>query len=116
ELRARLPSMLALAILLGLGAGAVMTMAAGARRTDSAYGRFTRTHKAADMIVFPSFGTQFASLDFTKVAAGPLVIASARQHFLGTTEQDVSVIAGDEALGTTINRLKVLEGRMPRSD
>jgi len=114
ELRARLPSMLALAILLGLSAGAVMTMAAGGRRTDSAYGRFSRAFKAADVQVAPSFGVQFASLDFSKVARLPQVFVSATQHYLGAAEQDFEVVAGDAAYGTTVDRFKVLEGRMPR--
>ncbi|MGZ4206121.1 MAG: hypothetical protein ACXVES_12780, partial [Actinomycetota bacterium] len=59
ELRARLPSMLALALLVGLAAGVVMTTAAGARRTDTSYKRFARAYLAADMEVFPSFGPQF---------------------------------------------------------
>ena len=116
ELRARLPAMLALAILLGLGAGTVMTLAAGARRTDTAYPRFARAYKAADMIVFPSFDPQFASIDFTTVAAQPEVVAAAIQHYLFTSEQ-YQVVAGDPgALGTTVDRMKVLAGRLPRQD
>jgi hypothetical protein len=79
ELRARFPSMLALALLLGLGAGAVLTLAAGARRTDSAYGRFAREYRAADMVIYPAFGSSFASLNFDEVARQPLVVASARE-------------------------------------
>jgi putative ABC transport system permease protein len=116
ELRARLPSMLALTILLGLGAGAVMTLTAGARRTDSAYARFAREYKAADMLLYPQFGDTFAKFDFATVAAQPQVLVAARQSFLGAQEQNIQVLAGDPPLGTEINRMKVLEGRLPRPD
>jgi ABC-type antimicrobial peptide transport system permease subunit len=108
--------MLALAILLGLGAGAVMTLTAGARRTDSAYGRFAREYLAADILIYPSFDPSFASFDFDQLAALPQVTASARQHYMATREGDLEVIAGDQDLGRTVNRVKILEGRLPRPD
>lgn len=116
ELRSRLPSMLALAILLGLSAGTVMTLTAGARRTDSAYERFARKYRAADMLIYPAFDSSFAALDFDTVAALPQVVASAKQLFVGASDSAVEVIAGDENLGKTVNRVKILEGRMPRAD
>jgi len=64
ELRARRASMIALTLLVGIGAATVMTLAAGARRTDTAYPRFARAYKAADVVVYPSFGSEFAILDF----------------------------------------------------
>ena len=67
------------------------------------------------MVVNPAFGPQFASLDFSKVAKLPLVLTSATEHYLGTSEMDISVIAGDAAYGTTVDRFKFLEGRAPRS-
>jgi ABC-type antimicrobial peptide transport system permease subunit len=115
EVRARLVAVLALAILLGLGSGAVMTLLAGARRTDSSYGRFARENLAADMLIYASFDPeQFADLDFDTVAALPQVAASGRQWFIGSTDQGLSTIASGANVGTTINRVKVLEGRMPR--
>jgi ABC-type lipoprotein release transport system permease subunit len=116
ELRARFTSMLALTLLVGLGSGAVMTLAAGARRTDSAYSRFARQYDAADVIVNPAFGSQFAALDFTKVSALPQVAAVSRQHLVGVSDPNVTVFSGDSAGGTTVDRFKVLEGEQPRSD
>src|SRR5438094_946576 len=114
ELRARLPSVLALALLVGLGTGAVMTTMAGARRTDSAYSRFARSHKAADMTIYPPFGPDFAHLDFDKVTRLPQVAASARFDYFGVGDQDFAVVAGGPGYGTLVNVPKVLQGRLPR--
>ena len=117
ELRSRLASTVALALLVGLGSGAVMTMAAGARRTDTAYRRFALAHLAADMQVFPAFGANFAQLDFSKVSHLPQVVASATVHFFGTDDQSLLAMASaDPSYGTTINRFKILAGRLPRPD
>ncbi|MGZ4120984.1 MAG: FtsX-like permease family protein, partial [Actinomycetota bacterium] len=116
ELRARLPSMLALALLVGLAAGVVMTTAAGARRTDTSYKRFARAYLAADMEVFPSFGPQFAQLDFDAVSKLPQVAAATRLHYIGTADQTENVAAGDSAYGVSIDRVKLLEGRLPKPD
>ena len=118
ELRARIPAVVALGVLLGLGAGAVMMLAAGARRTDTAYPRFARAYKAADVTIirFPSQpGNDFAQLDFSVVAKEPQVADAATLHFLATTE-NLQILAGDAAYGTTVNRPKLLEGRRPRAD
>ena len=118
ELRARRGSMLALAILLGLASGAVMTTAAGARRTNSAYGRFAKAYKAADMLIYPAytFDSSFAKLDFDQVSVLPQVAVAGRQLFLGATDENLEVIGDGTNLGTRINRYKMLEGRMPRAD
>ena len=49
ELRSRWRAMLGLALLLGVIAGAVLTAAAGARRTDTAYPRLLRWASAAQV-------------------------------------------------------------------
>jgi hypothetical protein len=43
-----------LALLVGLAGGAVLTAAAGALRTDSAYPRFLQASKASDVLVSPA--------------------------------------------------------------
>ena len=117
EMRARLVSILVLALLLGLGSGTVMTLLAGARRTDSAYGRFAREHLAADMLIYAAFDPEnFADLDFERVAALPQVAASGIQQFIGTMDPSLAALAPDGNIGRTINREKLLEGRMPRPD
>src|SRR2546430_3247666 len=51
EARARLWSWVALAVLVGVTAGAVLAIAAGARRTDSSYSRFLATHAPSDFLI-----------------------------------------------------------------
>jgi len=117
ELRSRLLSMLALAILLGLSSGAVMTLAAGARRTDSAYERFAREHKAADMLIYPAFDPEtFAFIDLDTIAALPQVAASGRQYLVAATDPAVTALAPGTGMGKTINVPKLIEGRLPKAD
>ena len=118
ELRARIQPMLALILLVGLGSAAVMTLAAGARRTDTAYPRFARAYKAADMLVYPSFEPGvFAQLDFNKVAHLPEVAASAIEHFLFADQQaGVTFSYSESPYGSDIDRSKLLEGRLPHAD
>src|SRR5205085_1880986 len=115
ELRARLKSIVALTLLVGIGTAAVMTLAAGARRTDTAYPRFARAYGAPDMIVFDAsgFDPKFAHIDFKQAAALPQVTASGEVHLLGTADQTVATVYWDGALGTTMNRMKLLEGKQP---
>lgn len=116
-IRSRLASVLALALLLGLSSAAVMTLTAGARRTDSAYARFERDYKAGDMLLYSAFDpVNFADLDFDTVAKLPQVAASGRQYFIPATDPLIVTVAPDETFGKTVNRAKVLEGRMPHDD
>src|ERR1041384_976705 len=109
----RRASMIALTLLVGVGAATVMTLAAGARRTDTAYPRFARVYKAADVGVFPSFGSQFANLDFNKVTRLPEVAATSVQSFFAATDSSLQVISSDAAGGVSINRTRILKGQEP---
>ncbi|HJT38097.1 MAG TPA: hypothetical protein VJ818_06700, partial [Actinomycetota bacterium] len=114
ELRARLTSTLALILLVGIGAAAVMALGAGARRTDTAYPRFARAYKAANMVVYPSFNTQFAQLDYGKVAKLPQVEGSMVQHITYALNNfNVGFSANDPSNGTEVDRYKLLEGHQP---
>lgn len=66
ELRQGLLGMLGLALLLGLIGGVVLTAAAGARRTDTAYPRLLRWGNAAQVEIIPNgngpFPGYFAAL------------------------------------------------------
>ena len=54
ELRTRWRGWAVLVLLVALAGGAVMTAAAGARRTSSAYPRFLRASHASDLLVSPA--------------------------------------------------------------
>ena len=54
DLRVRWRATLGLALLLGLIGGVVLTAAAGARRTDTAYPRLLRWSRAASVLVVPN--------------------------------------------------------------
>ncbi len=71
ELRSRLRPWLVLALLIGLGSGAVMAAASGGRRTDSAYSRFTRARLGADLVVYPPFSPTDAKINFDDVERLP---------------------------------------------
>jgi ABC-type lipoprotein release transport system permease subunit len=121
--------MIGLALLVALGAGIVMATIAGARRTDSAYDRFLVSQHADDMLV-PSGGSifGFADLDLREVAALPEVAEEARFRYYqlgipGTPDEgDLNAAEAvffsdrDDRFGTTIDRMRILEGRRPRPD
>lgn len=67
DLRLRWRAMLGQALLTGLIGGIVLTAAAGARRTDTAYPRLLRWANAASVLVVP---TVWASAASTTSSAG----------------------------------------------
>jgi hypothetical protein len=118
ELRHQWRAWLALAVLLGVIGGIALTAAAGARRTDTAYPRFLRTSRAAQLAVFPArsgFGGYFRA-----VARLPEVSSSASAAFLQMSRPGPGASpfgltaeaspAGDD--GVALDRVKVLVGRL----
>ncbi|MDQ6695983.1 MAG: ABC transporter permease [Actinomycetota bacterium] len=122
-LRSRWPGLLSAALLLGVAGGVVLTTAAGARRTDTAYARFLRSSRAADVEIAPSgpggrqnvggvsrYYAAVAGLPGVAVVA-PTVGVSAVVP--GRGNADVVLKAGTDArLGRDIERPKVTRGRM----
>jgi hypothetical protein len=122
ELARRWLSWLGLALIIGLIGGAVLAMAAGARRTDSAYGRFLDAQDAFDVLVVKDT----ASFDGEGPPPGPpldaatirelpgVVEVAAATRFFTTIGSGVGVlIPTDGRLGDSMNRFKVLDGRAP---
>jgi hypothetical protein len=108
ELRQRWRSWLALAALVAVGGGAAIALAAGARRTASAYTRFVHAERAADVVAYadPPRALQVQAL--------PEVADSATGFGFPTTEGDLAVgVLTDARLGRQINRFKFLAGRPP---
>jgi ABC-type lipoprotein release transport system permease subunit len=114
ELRTRWRAWLGLGLLVGLAAGSVLALAAGARRTDSAYSRFLRAQAAYDVIVV-NYEEDGAAVfdDLDEVAALPMVEESAVGQ-LGLIPEGsgiTAVASPDGRIGTDINRFKMLDGR-----
>jgi FtsX-like permease family/MacB-like periplasmic core domain len=112
---------LALALLLGVMGGVVLTAAAGARRTDTAYPRLLSWANASDVQILPtnvaSPGYFRALRSLPQVSAMSSVILlnfaiKIHGHYLPYNH--VSVYASpDGRLGTSIDRVKILTGRFP---
>src|SRR5437016_14218029 len=81
ELRTR-RAWLGLALVAALGAGAVMTASVGARRTDSAYGRFDHAQRGADVVIYPPFGEGFVAPSFDAIRRLPQVAMAGRVHLV----------------------------------
>ncbi len=121
ELTRRWRAWLALALILGLIGGAVLSFAAGARRTDSAYERFLRHQRASDVIVakqvasFTSPAPPGPPLDPAAIGKLPGVEAVSTAPFAyAFIGSGVGVvIPPDQRSADLINRLKILEGRRP---
>jgi hypothetical protein len=119
ELRRRWRTQVALALLVGVVGAAVLTVAAGARTTSSAYGRFLSRQAIPD-VEFDSLKADardgLAHLPGVRAAGAyaPLFAAPARQD--AVPGQDAIVFAGaDRSYGHTVDRPIVLRGRLPRS-
>jgi hypothetical protein len=120
ELSARWRGWVLLGLLVGVAGGAVLTAAAGARRTDSAYSRFLVASRAADVFVAPfdtgldGYYRALARLPDVAVVA-PLVGVNAtplRPDGRPVTSGPVVVPAGGR-FGYQLEIPKLLAGRLP---
>ena len=122
QLRARWRSWALLAVTVGLAGTVVLTAAAGARRTDSAYGRFLAASNAADVLVAPDntgFGGYYPAL--AKLpgveAMAPVIGVSALPVGPGGRLLNAQVYAsGDERFGHVVERPRFVSGRLPRTN
>lgn len=112
ELRGRWRAWLALALVAGLMAGLVLAAVAGARRTESAYDRFLSRQRGAD-VAFPDDGETPPPPDLRAIERLPQVAESARGKVFYGPGNIAALAPADDRLGTTINRVKLLEGRLP---
>jgi hypothetical protein len=123
ELRTRWRGWVVLVLLVGLAGGAVMTAAAGARRTSSAYPRYLRASHASDLLVSVA-GTGLTGY-YGALARQPGVALLARGVGLNVQPADqagrLDWAATTEApagrvLGHGLDAPRVLAGRLPRPD
>jgi hypothetical protein len=123
DLRSRWRGWLSAALLLAVAGGVVLTAAAGARRTDTAYARFLRSSRGADAEIAVSdpqgrqnlggvsrYYAAVAKLPGVDVVAPTVGISAVAP---GRGNVAVLLKAGTDArLGRVIERPKVTEGRM----
>jgi ABC-type antimicrobial peptide transport system permease subunit len=117
DLRLRWRAVLGLALLLGLIGGVVLTAAAGARRTDTAYPRLLRWSHAASVQVVPTcvglggFYRGLAHLPQVASIWTGVVYTFALPPPAPPGSQLEAVASPDGALGTATDRVRVLAGR-----
>lgn len=121
ELRSRWRSILAVALLVGLASAAVLTAAAGARRTATTVERYLEASRAND--VFVQVGSPGAPEDpalFDAIERLPQVETLGRVAFPGvfprSQEYFPFVASVDGREGTTIDRFPIIDGRRADPD
>jgi ABC-type lipoprotein release transport system permease subunit len=124
EFRARWYAWLAVALVAGIGAGAVIGLLAGARRTERAYPHMLQALHASDVLLAGQnrFGL-IGSVDLDKVEKLPEVEQASRVSvpllFSGSTNHGQALGPAelfpfahhDDELGRTIEQWKILDGR-----
>lgn len=93
DLRARWRAWLGLTLIMGIAAGAVISSAAGARRTDTSYSRSVRSMRAPDAFVFQSTDPGFASITEAQLSTLPEVASTAPLVGYASTEPDLNLAA-----------------------
>ncbi len=116
ELRGRWRGWLVAAALVALAGGVVLTTAAGARRTDTAYPRFLRASGGADVLIspnntgFPSYYAAVAKLPGVALVAPAVGLAAV---IVGTAGSHIQLLAAPDArFGRLVERPKLMAGRM----
>ena len=116
DVRRRWPALLSLALLLGLIGGVVLTAAAGARRTDTAYPRLLRWANATQVDYVPE-GTGFNGY-YAALARLPHIAAMTTEGIYTAVlsphnQTDVNVASSpDGGMGVRVDRVKIVAGRL----
>ena len=118
DVRVRWRTLAGLALLLGLVGGVVLTAAAGARRTDTAYPRLLSWANASQVDI----GTQGTGLTgyYAALARLPQVAAMATEDSYqivlpashGVPTQVEAFSSPDRAMGVSVDRVKILQGQL----
>ena len=120
DLRQRWRALLSLALLLGLIGGVVLTAAAGARRTDTAYPRLLSWANATQVDIIPAANDfpadYYAALAQLPQVAGlstavlyQVVLPTARHAY---NNQVTAMSSPDHGVGVSTDKVKVLHGRL----
>lgn len=117
--------MLAIAVLVAVTGGVVLTGVEAARRTSTAFDRMREATDAWDVLVNPDYGVE-SQLTMEDVAALPevaevgrvdgLIIGSAELEEVQQLDDSPLTIAVDGVSGYDFARFQLLEGRMPSPD
>jgi len=116
DMRRRWPALLSLALLLGLIGGVVLTAAAGARRTDTAYPRLLSWANASQVGIAPE-NTGFTGY-YTALARLPHIAAMTTVSIYNVVLSPrnpgmVNLMSSpDGAMGVSVDRVKILAGRL----
>ena len=120
KLRAGWRGWAGLALIIALTGGAVLTAAAGASRTDTAYPRFIAQSRASDVLVSPAgygvagFDAAVGRLPGVKASAALVGINAGPLTAKGLQDQDATTFASlDGRAGRTVDIPKTLAGRLP---
>jgi putative ABC transport system permease protein len=120
DLRQRWRALLGLALLLGLVGGVVLTAAAGARRTDTAYPRLLSWASATQADLIPAANDfpadYYAALARLPQVAGlstavlyQVVLPTARHAY---NNQVIAMSSPDHGVGVATDKVKILQGRL----
>jgi ABC-type lipoprotein release transport system permease subunit len=122
ELRSHFPAVLALALIWGIVGGVVIAAVAGARRTETAYPRFLEAKNGLNVVAdaqardpATARGLLHRMVKLPQVRESSRVfLVPAALHVPGRARPgDVfPIVTADGRFGTTINGVKILEGRM----
>ncbi len=115
--RRRWRAWVALAVLIGLFAAVVMALAAGARRTDSAYPRLLTWSSAPDLMLYTDSheSATFANPSVTSIEQLPAAATSAAvSSYTVLSPGDAEIYAPQtSAIPDVFFRRKILSGRLP---
>jgi ABC-type antimicrobial peptide transport system permease subunit len=119
DLRHRWRALLSLALLLGLIGGVVLTAAAGARRTDTAYPRLLSWANASQVDIIPAANglpaDYYAALRKLPQVAAMSTAVLYQTALPGATHANnnaATVMSSpDHAMGVTVDKVKVIAGR-----
>jgi len=122
DLRARWASWVAFALAIGAVGAVVLTAAAGARRTDTAYERFLAVSRAEDVYIAGDRYSPEATAFFDELEHLPQVVSGGGVAAMivvppsGSLASPYHFAGLDRRYGHTIDRPKIIRGRLPRID
>jgi hypothetical protein len=128
DIRSRAGSFAGFVVLVAVAAGLVLTLLAGAGRTDTAYGRLVERSNPVDVVVPDSTPYGFTgNVDLDRIERFPEVASITRVRIIAFTARtdsgrsfaspDAVVLADrDDELGSTVERWTMLEGRRSNPD